>query len=208
MYRTRLVVLVVVSAFSAVSMAACGASVAPVTGDGGAGSSGTSGTVGRTPKVHRAVGETCAMTPPPEAMVPDGGTGNCHSNADCTAGKNGRCQGSRIGFQCAYDACYADSECTTGGPGVCACNAPVPGTSAGSNTECLAANCRIDSDCGAAGFCSPTRGCFGADAVGYYCHTAQDECVDVDDCAAQGGGYCAYEPTVGHWKCMNTVCAG
>jgi hypothetical protein len=131
----------------------------------------------------------------------------CHSNSECTEGRNGRCDGNpHDGYRCTYDQCYADSEC---GGGVCACN----GASRATNNVCLPGGCRVDADCGASGYCSPTLGSCGhyGKNVAYYCHTADDECVDDDDCSANASGqkgYCAYEKSIGHWKCSTSECAG
>jgi hypothetical protein len=47
--------------------------------------------------------------------------------------------------------------------------------------------------------------------VGYYCHTASDQCATDADCGNTDGAYtpyCAYDTTVGHWVCGSGVCAG
>jgi hypothetical protein len=61
---------------------------------------------------------------------------------------------------------------------VCAC---------GVANQCKKGNCRIDSDCGPGGYCSPATDACGA-VLGYYCHTAADECVNDDDCAGRDAG--------------------
>lgn len=169
----------------------------------------TSGIAGRTPTVHRASADACSTAKAPDTSSDAGIAGACHSNADCTMGRNGRCvTGGRVPNQCVYDACYSDSECASSdGTGVCAC-----GGGFGGNNVCLTSGCRVDGDCGAGGFCSPTLGSCGhvETAQAYYCHTAQDECVDDQDCATDAAprGYCAYEKTIGHWKCSTSECAG
>jgi hypothetical protein len=163
------------------------------------------------PQNHRAVATVCAVVVPVEQIIPDGGApADCHSNAECTAGRNGRCDGNgHDGYRCTYDACYSDSECTGTG-GVCACG----GASRGTNNVCLTGGCRVDADCGTSGYCSPTLGSCGhyGKAEGYYCHTAADECIDDSDCAIGAdfgqAAYCAYEKTIGHWKCSTAECAG
>lgn len=167
----------------------------------------------RAPKVHRASATDCPVVKPPEnPYIPEAGTGaptDCHSNAECTAGRNGRCDGNpHDGYRCTYDACYSDGEC---GGGVCACS----GASRATNNVCLAGGCRVDADCGGAGFCSPTLGSCGhyGKAVAYYCHTPEDECIDDEDCAGASpssgqSGYCAYEKSIGHWKCSTAECVG
>lgn len=151
--------------------------------------------------------------------VPDAGPANpngyvsCYHNAECTAGKNGRCIGNgHDGWYCTYDACQSDDDCggKSGGT-VCECEG---GFRSDYNT-CVPSNCHVDKDCGGGnGYCSPTLGTCGhyAKTAGYYCHTSQDECVDDEDCAGQGQlgekPYCRYEETVGHWKCSTQECAG
>ncbi len=132
--------------------------------------------------------------------------GECLSDADCTAGDNGRCQDNRGRFFCSYDTCYSDATCTTGGP--CACE----GQSGSPGNTCLPGNCQTDADCGSGGFCSPTFGGCGnySGVIAYYCHTAADTCVDDADCVdpAQGAGYCMYSPERGHWACGYGQCVG
>ena len=46
---------------------------------------------------------------------------------------------------------------------------------------------------------------------GFYCRTCQDTCVEDADCPPEQNGppgYCAYDPTVGHWACGYGFCAG
>jgi Cys-rich repeat protein len=72
----------------------------------------------------------------------------------------------------------------------------------GGNT-CMPGNCRVDSDCGAGGYCSPSRGSNGCGYVeGYYCHTRADLCVNDSDCAG-GNMTCAWSATSGRWECAN-----
>jgi hypothetical protein len=166
--------------------------------------------VGRVPAKHRAAPATCdGVRPATEPTnVPDSGFGQCAKNADCTAGRNGRCVWARAGLVCTYDQCTTDGEC---GKNVCECSGGMAATDV-----CLGeGNCRVDDDCGAGGYCSPTLGSCGhyTGYVGYYCHTAQDECVDDEDCAGVDGGgfgrpYCAFERTLGRWRCSTQECAG
>ncbi len=161
----------------------------------------------RAPIEHRAVSSAC-----PTVRLASSCTtfpGSCSTDAECTMGVNGRCSNTRReGCACTYDRCTTDSDCATGGP--CACRQGVM-IYPGANT-CLAGNCRTDSDCGGCGYCSPSFGSCGdyAGVVAYYCHTPTDECTDDADCRASGtvGAYCAYEPTVGRWRCSNSHCDG
>lgn len=98
--------------------------------------------------------------------------------------------------RCTYDTCADDSECSTGE--TCACHGA---TFHADSNECLPGNCRVDSDCGAGGFCSPTIGGCGG-LAGYYCHTADDRCTDDADCAGGGLMACQYASTTARWECM------
>jgi len=171
---------------------------------------------GRVPLRHRASAMTCPSTRPAATCDPGGGGPpvECRVDGDCATGVNGRCVGNpHDGCRCSYDRCTADGECTTGGP--CECRIASRG-GAGANV-CLAGNCRVDADCGAGGYCSPSLGSCGdySGIVGYYCHTAQDACVDDADCqTALDGGflgqrpYCMYTREAGRWTCSNSGCAG
>lgn len=169
---------------------------------------------GRVPLRHRATATMCpADRPSQSCQGPIGGPAGCTSDRECTMGTNGRCIGnSHDGCRCNYDVCRSDSECAMGG--VCECRL-ASRFAAGANV-CLAGNCRVDADCGSNGYCSPTLGDCGeyGGLVGYYCHTAADECIDDADCANVDagflgqGGYCAYSREVGHWRCSNQGCAG
>lgn len=173
----------------------------------------------RVPKNHRASAMTCDMTRPPgitssEGGAPDAGfPGQCNQDSDCTMGTNGRCGYSRIGKECSYDTCFSDAQCTNGG--VCVCRSG-GGTNHCAGNSMTAGSCRIDSDCGPKGYCSPSADSCGPSygTKGYFCHTASDTCLDDTDCSdggAQGGwgsGYCMYEPMVKHWKCSYSACAG
>jgi Cys-rich repeat protein len=94
--------------------------------------------------------------------------------------------------------CSDDAACPSGE--TCACHGSA--YSSGGNT-CVPGNCRVDSDCGAGGYCSPTEDVMSCGGVGgYYCHTAQDRCVNDSDCA--DGGFpdvCAYSTSAGYWEC-------
>jgi len=169
----------------------------------GAGGGGGSDTIVRIPKNHRAVATTCDDVR--ATIDPNVGTGppaSCKAHEECTEGVNGRCSGnSHDGWQCTYDLCKDDAGC---GTGVCACE----GGFRSDNNICLKSSCRVDADCGTNGFCSPSLGDCGhyVSFVTYACHTPKDECVDDEDC--KDGGYCAFEETVGHWKCSTSECLG
>ena len=131
----------------------------------------------------------------------------CTGDQDCSSGMNGRCIASEFGgpagqspSYCTYDACTNDSNCSSGH--LCACHGSSYIGRVG-NT-CVVANCRVDADCGASGYCSPSRGttqCGQSSLTGYYCHTQQDACVNDADCA----GICGYDPTKQSWQCLGYI---
>lgn len=171
----------------------------------------------RVPRRHRATRETCPTDRPASScdLGMSGAPAECRMDGQCTMGTNGRCVGNpHDGCRCSYDTCRDDMGCATGGP--CACRLSNRGA-AGANV-CLPGNCQIDADCGNSSwsYCSPTFGSCGdyGGVVGYQCHTAQDECVDDEDCAGQDAGflgqrpYCMFVREVGRWQCSNSGCAG
>jgi hypothetical protein len=92
-------------------------------------------------------------------------------------------------------ACTVDSDCSAAADGVCACSGQVPG-----GNTCVYGNCRVDSDCGDGGFCSPSvsTGCNYPACGGYFCHTCADQCVDDSDCPESYA--CGYG--AGAWVCI------
>jgi hypothetical protein len=185
---------------------------------GEAGSSPLAGTGGMTlrePEKHRASATACdhtrATNDPGAPADGDANYVRCHSHADCTEGDNGRCSGNgHDGWQCTYDNCFADSDCSSaasGEPQLCQCE----GGFRSDNNVCLPGDCRVDADCGEAGYCSPSLGPCGnyTKVAAYYCHTPDDECTDDSDCGASGASaYCAFAPTVGRWRCSTVHCVG
>jgi hypothetical protein len=115
----------------------------------------------RVPAGHRLVGSACAHDR--GAGVSDGSlcTANaprpiaCAGDSACTAGMNGRCLhgiGPACNLYCSYDECYGDSDCPGNVP--CACRSSASDSAA--NACATASNCRVDTDCGPGGFCSPS----------------------------------------------------
>ena len=154
------------------------------------------------PVQHREHADACSSAPRPPGWNTDaaaGHSGQCERDADCTAGRNGRCSApGHAPSTCTYDACMNDSEC--GAQKVCECT--------GGGNRCVSANCHTDSDCGGLG-CSPTRaemcGNMGG-TVGYYCHTKKDDCIEDSDC--KDSGMCVYSPAGGKWTCNHDSCVG
>jgi hypothetical protein len=130
----------------------------------------------------------------------------CEMDSQCTSGTNGRCiqaVGPIEDCECTYDSCVHDTDCPTGD--TCACHGS-PYTYGEGNT-CVQGNCRVDSDCGPGGYCSPsydTMSCGGL--LGYYCHTANDQCIDDTDCgSANSDNVCVYSGS--EWQCgMEQLC--
>jgi hypothetical protein len=123
-------------------------------------------------------------------------------DSDCTSGVNGRCNmnnGGAVFCRCTYDACMHDTDCPTGQ--ACACHGA---DFHPDSNECIAGNCRVDADCGANGFCSPTIGGCGG-LAGYYCHTAGDLCVDDTDCTTGSLQACEYVSASARWECMDRL---
>lgn len=69
--------------------------------------------------------------------------------------------------------------------------------------------CSLDTECGAGRWCSPDVPPCALPAT-YYCHTADDECLDDRDCPQTGAlpEKCHYSFEVGHWMCGVSVCSG
>jgi Cys-rich repeat protein len=126
------------------------------------------------------------------------------SQCKSDAGTNGRCRystGGAIFCSCSYDSCLHDTDCPSGD--TCACHGS-PFVAGGN--FCIKSGCRVDSDCGAGGYCSPAynTGSCGS-LLGYYCHTPKDQCVNDSDCVGDGGGLpekCSYSTSSGYWMCM------
>jgi hypothetical protein len=153
----------------------------------------------RVPMYHRPDDSRCAAPRQPGSCMSQG-TGllfTCSSDSECTdGGAEGRCtasSGGPAGCWCTYDVCNTDGDCPAGN--LCACHdSPY---SYGGN-RCLPGNCRVDSDCGPHGYCSPSESC--GYAAGYYCHTPQDRCIDNADCA--GGLHCGWSAADERWECL------
>ncbi len=104
----------------------------------------------------------------------------CQSDADCTAGSNGRCflaqamSGGRMAAGCAYDECTSDADCPNAG--LCAC-----GAGQATNNVCVKGNtCRVDNDCAVGERCTPDQkmreGCCSWPLPEYHCTSPADQC--------------------------------
>jgi ribosomal protein L32 len=185
------------------------------------------GGVVHVPRQHRSVSDSCpaerGSIGPVDATQCAGISGMaCRSDADCTAGRNGRCllNGGRCLTYCSYDECQTDTDCPESQP--CGCRSDGADTV---ENRCIAgSNCRIDTDCGECGFCSlsivradleclsggltaTSCDCGSYVSLAYHCHTMYDECADYDDCSdgkdgpGLTGTYCAYTEGTMRWEC-------
>jgi len=135
------------------------------------------------------------------------GDAGCQSDDQCTAGTQGRClefHGGPAICECTYDECVHDATCPSGK--TCACHGS---PYAYGGNACIQGDCRVDADCGAQGFCSPSLGPMSCGLLsGYYCHTNVDQCTDDGDCAAQGGAACMFSTTSKRWECVVPTYSG
>lgn len=169
----------------------------------GCSSSAEEATAPRAALVHREAALACSGTRPAGDYVP--GHAGCQSDAECTAGLNGRCSNGGVGGNgCTYDGCVTDAEC--GATEACVCR----GQNQMARNSCKPASCHVDADCGGWS-CSPTKGtCDLTGVEGFYCHGQADECVDDADCPKAGGtserAYCMWTESKGRWACHVTNC--
>jgi hypothetical protein len=158
-------------------------------------------TAGRAPLRHRPAGTSCPSERAPGWVRcgcgdSDGGCscgfGQCGQDSDCTGGTNGRClePGPSVYTYCVYDTCFSDSDCPSNQP--CGCRASASDNRANS---CLTgSNCRIDTDCGLGGYCSPSQ-------VGNLCG-----CMSTAFCKPDAGGACYVGGPGGSWTQVPCAC--
>jgi hypothetical protein len=159
---------------------------------------------GRVPAEHRP--QAVACLPSTRAPQLDGGGASCTTDAEC-AGDAGALFSHCLRGRCAFDACLDDADC---GNGVCGCSTDYYGGNGAFHPNvCVSANCHVDSDCGAGGYCSPNRGRCGV-FEGFYCHRPSDACYNAIECAGTTGpNACLYTPTVGAFICAaGAICNG
>lgn len=159
----------------------------------------------RIPAHHRPTASSCPVARAPSnttTCCPDAsypGQWQCSQDSDCTAGKNGRCLSNPgpAGTHCSYDECFVDSDC----PGNVPCNCRTSPDSYAPNLCATGSDCRIDSDCGPCGFCSPSPDApYPTPYVPYFCHTPADTCIDNSDCT-EPSACCSFDQAKGHWAC-------
>jgi hypothetical protein len=159
------------------------------------------------PVNHRADDSQCAGSPPPGNCPESIPMDVCSHDTDCTTGTNGRCVesgGGALDCSCTYDTCATDNDCPKGQ--LCACHGS-PYTESAGNT-CMPGNCRVDADCGASGYCSPSEGGGCGSLGGYYCHTPSDQCVNDSDCSGGGLDVCEWSSTDARWECQMELLCG
>lgn len=182
------------------------------TGAGTGGVNGTGGSMcmhsaaGEVPSEHRPLAPSCASNPP--IPLVSGGLPACATSADCTSRGYGSCTAGH----CVSDFCLADGDCQKGY--VCACGgetftvsppagAPDAAAEAYAINTCVPATCRMDSDCGPEGYCSPSYAC--GTVQGYYCHGPADTCADpAKDCC--GSADCFWSAPAGAFVCAVELC--
>lgn len=154
------------------------------------------------PPNHRATAVSCG---PNVTRWPGDGM-SCTSNADCAADGNVNllpfvC----LHGHCTIDQCLTDEDCGENTACVCARG----GLGFVRANTCLPANCRVDADCGTTGYCAASFGPCGS-IDGYYCHTANDTCVNpTEDCSGCGSlSHCSYSPAAAAFTCALQTCAG
>jgi hypothetical protein len=174
---------------------------------------------GRAPQSHIAAGPICPQQRGPGFVGcnPDGGVASptalaCLQDSDCTTGNNGRCTilpvsspppsgpGGQLvllcGSSCSYDQCFSDTDCPVRVP--CGCRSS--GSDSAANVCLTGSDCAVDSDCGPGGFCSPSSSTQTAGKTLYFCHTANDVCLDDTDCPTGNG--CQFDSVSSNWICV------
>jgi len=127
----------------------------------------------------------------------------CTTPADC--GSAGAVFHGCLGRTCSFDECLTDADCPDGQ--ACGCADQFGGNALHYNA-CVPAQCRIDSDCGQGGLCSPSGNSYCGSLTGYYCHSPADTCTTDADCC-EPTPRCFYTPALGHFACQaQTICGG
>jgi hypothetical protein len=109
--------------------------------------------------------------------------------------------------RCYRDECSTDADCLGGG--VCDCGGGETGRNICTPTG-APGSCRVDSDCGPDGYCSPDDDQLGCGNSfirlrQYFCHAPSDVCFNDSDCPVLDGWQqrCIFGPTRdgGQWQC-------
>lgn len=143
--------------------------------------------------------QSCIHERAPATLEASARPSECRQDADCAAGRNGRClrvsnHGSHgpslEATRCSYDVCFADGDC--GPREVCQCDGRAA-SAVGDGHLCVSGDCASDSDCGAGRYCRRS-------GRGRFCHSADDECVEETVCVE--GTACQRDPRMGRYRCM------
>jgi hypothetical protein len=163
------------------------------------------------PEVHRAASGCDDFRATGDAPIPELFEPQCSADADCTAGRNGRCTRyasywytrSMPSMRCTYDHCLSDEDCAA--REACHCGGDVLGN------VCVPAACKTDDDCPETGLCSPSSTYAGSHIeTRYACRTCDDECLDDADCPPDRGEraqHCLFIEAKKHWACMHPLTA-
>jgi hypothetical protein len=183
------------------------------TSGGGAGGDETSTTNTTTspktsvPTTARSSSAACTGTRPAGQEADPRAEDTCTSDAECTAGIDGRCSFFNAHRECTYHACQSDSDCGSGTE-VCGC-----GLGIDKRNVCLSlSKCRTNDDCSGGQYCALSvlpgipvgdgAATFYGQTWGYFCTTGGDACRSGDDCAAQQHDHsCVYYTTQSKWAC-------
>ena len=189
-----------VSVIQSLTLATCLVSLGLIASCGGASDPSVQG----IPKNHRPAAMACPEQRGAGTTVANPQSYNeCAQDSNCTTGIDGRCLGFKGTSSCSYDTCFSDSDCPDNQP--CECR-PSAADTAANYCVTTGGNCRVDSDCGPDGFCSPSlvgTGCGWDQSVsgdGYFCRTPQDSCLNDSDCDTSST--CAFDIGSNHWTCI------
>jgi hypothetical protein len=134
---------------------------------------------------------------------------SCTTSADCRTDAAATGLNFCLKGRCSFDACVVDADCGSNAACICGDDGMYTGGNASIHPNiCVPGDCRVDADCGPAGFCSPTSGYCGV-PESYHCHRSADRCVDAEKDCASCGEDCVYSPAVGAFTCgLAATCNG
>jgi hypothetical protein len=146
--------------------------------------------------LHRAERVECPSMLPRPGLV-QAAVGECRTDADCTAAREGRCEVSPAGVgpcgpaqptaYCAY-GCTRDEDCAEGS--ICFCDNPTG--------RCVAASCTTDADCN--GYYCASNG--PPETTAFTCQTPRDTCMTPADCPVPDPGLIMICATAAERYCL------
>lgn len=153
--------------------------------------------------VHRASAVACDTAIEQPACRGDEGHRSCTTDAECTAGTNGKCISGmgQIGSYCGCEyACASDADCKADQACVCKEQAKV------GHSTCAPASCRTDADCdsGRCGVSSHHNGC--GTEVALACRSSADRCASDADCGERPCRVSSRGEGTPVWECQTSVC--